>query len=98
MFRIKTLATMEEQACPKCKTTTYRNPQMRLMVNVCGHNLCESCVDLLFAKGSGACPECQVPLRRNNFRFQLFEDASIDREVDIRKRVLKYEFELYCTV
>ena len=62
---------------------------MKLLVNVCGHNLCESCVELLFAKGSGACPECATPLRRNNFRLQLFEDALIDKEVDIRKRVLK---------
>ena len=39
--------------------------------------------------GSGACPECQVPLRRANFRLQLFEDASIDKEVDIRRRILR---------
>ncbi len=99
---------MEDQACPKCKTTMYRNPQMRLLVNVCGHNLCESCVELLFAKGeggmtvalrsmwysrlfpgSGSCPECGMALRRTNFRFQLFEDAAIDRDVDIRRRVLR---------
>jgi len=94
-----------DQACPKCKTTLYRNPQMKLLVNVCGHNLCESCVELLFAKGetstlasifaltyrlgSGSCPECGIPLRRTNFRFQLFEDASIDKEVDIRRRLLR---------
>ncbi|KAJ8925567.1 hypothetical protein NQ315_009407 [Exocentrus adspersus] len=60
-----------------------------MMVNVCGHGLCESCVDLLFLKGSGACPECKIPLRRNNFRVQLFEDASVEKEVDIRKRVLR---------
>ena len=42
---------MEDQACPKCKTTFFRNPNMKLLVNVCGHNLCESCVDLLFVRG-----------------------------------------------
>lgn len=78
-----------DQVCPKCKTTKYRNPNMKLMVNVCGHNICESCVELLFVKGSGACPECNIPLRRTNFRLQLFEDASIDKEVDIRRRILK---------
>nr|SVE75969.1 EOG090X0BPM [Daphnia hispanica] len=77
------------QTCPKCKTTKYRNPAMILMVNACGHALCESCVELLFAKGSGACPECKCPLRRNNFRIQLFEDPAVDKEVDIRKRILK---------
>ena len=78
-----------DQTCPKCKTTKYRNPNMKLMVNVCGHNICESCVDLLFAKGSGSCPECNIPLRRTNYRLQLFEDATIDKEVDIRRRILK---------
>nr|CAG4646511.1 EOG090X0BPM [Macrothrix elegans] len=80
---------MDEQICPKCKTTKYRNPAMVLMVNACGHALCEACVELLFAKGSGACPECKIPLRRNNFRVQLFEDSAVDKEVDIRKRILK---------
>lgn len=40
-------------------------------------------------KGSGSCPECQVPLRRSNFRVQLFEDPVIEKEVDIRKRILR---------
>jgi len=78
-----------DQTCPRCRTTKYRNPNMKMMVNVCGHNLCESCVELLFVKGSGACPECNVALRRGNFRLQLFEDANVDKEVDIRRRILK---------
>lgn len=80
---------MDDQACPRCKTTKYRNPSLKLMVNVCGHTLCESCVDLLFLKGSGSCPQCMVPLRRNNFRIQLFEDPMVEKEVDIRKRILR---------
>ncbi|XP_059613598.1 CDK-activating kinase assembly factor MAT1 [Phlebotomus argentipes] len=80
---------MDDQVCPRCKTTKYRNPSLKLMVNVCGHTLCESCVDLLFLKGSGACPECNVPLRRSNFRIQLFEDPMVEKEVNIRKRILR---------
>ncbi|XP_067012346.2 CDK-activating kinase assembly factor MAT1 [Anabrus simplex] len=80
---------MDDQICPRCKTTKYRNPSLKLMVNVCGHALCESCVDLLFLKGAGSCPECNVPLRRSNFRVQLFEDSMVEKEVDIRKRVLR---------
>uniref|UniRef100_A0A1B6DUT4 CDK-activating kinase assembly factor MAT1 n=2 Tax=Clastoptera arizonana TaxID=38151 RepID=A0A1B6DUT4_9HEMI len=80
---------MDDQVCPRCKTTKYRNPSLKLMVNVCGHALCENCVELLFLKGSGSCPDCNVPLRRSNFRVQLFEDPSVEKEVDIRKRVLK---------
>lgn len=80
---------MDDQVCPRCKTTKYRNPSLKLMVNVCGHALCESCVELLFLKGSGSCPDCNVPLRRSNFRVQLFEDPVVEKEVDIRKRILR---------
>lgn len=59
------------------------------MVNVCGHALCDNCVELLFVKGSGACPQCSVPLRRGNFRLQIFEDSKVEKEVDIRRRILK---------
>ncbi len=62
---------------------------MELLVNVCGHGLCRSCVETLFPRGSGSCPECEVPLRRGDFKLQLFEDATIDKEVDIRRRILR---------
>lgn len=42
-----------------------------------------------FLLGSGSCPDCGVPLRRSNFRVQLFEDPFVEKEVDIRRRVLK---------
>lgn len=32
-------AEMDDQGCPRCKTTKYRNPSLKLMVNVCGHTL-----------------------------------------------------------
>ncbi|XP_059815941.1 CDK-activating kinase assembly factor MAT1 isoform X2 [Hypanus sabinus] len=80
---------MDDQGCPRCKTTKYRNPSLKLMVNVCGHTLCESCVELLFIRGSGNCQECGTALRKNNFRVQLFEDPTVDKEVEIRKKVLK---------
>lgn len=80
---------MDDQVCPRCKTTKYRNPSLKLLVNLCGHTLCESCVDLLFLKGAGACPECNVPLRRSNFRVQLFEEPKVEKEIDIRRRILR---------
>lgn len=78
-----------EQKCPRCKTSSYQNPNMKLMVNICGHRLCESCVDSVFLRPSAACPECGVALRRNQFRLQQFEDSHVEKEVDIRKRILK---------
>lgn len=80
---------MDDQGCPRCKTTKYRNPSLKLMVNVCGHTLCENCVDMLFVRGSGNCVQCDTPLRKSNFRLQLFEDPAVDKEVEIRKKVLK---------
>ncbi|NXA71774.1 MAT1 factor, partial [Thryothorus ludovicianus] len=80
---------LPDLGCPRCKTTKYRNPSLKLMVNVCGHTLCESCVELLFVRGAGNCHECDTPLRKSNFRVQLFEDPAVDKEVEIRKKVLK---------
>ncbi|XP_034051030.1 CDK-activating kinase assembly factor MAT1-like [Thalassophryne amazonica] len=54
-----------------------------------GHTLCENCVEMLFVRGSGTCVQCNTPLRKNNFREQLFEDPAVDKEVQIRKKVLK---------
>lgn len=62
---------------------------MKLMVNICGHRLCDACVDSVFSKPSAPCPECGIALRRNQFRQQQFEDSSVEKEVDIRKKILK---------
>lgn len=80
---------MDDIECPRCKTTKYRNPNLKLMVNLCGHALCENCVELLFVKGSAACPQCNTALRRTNFRVQIFEDSSVEKELDIRRRILR---------
>ncbi|KAA8582185.1 hypothetical protein FQN60_008925 [Etheostoma spectabile] len=50
---------------------------------------CENCVEMLFVRGSGNCVQCDTPLRKSNFRVQLFEDPTVDKEVEIRKKVLK---------
>lgn len=50
---------------------------------------CETCVEALFVKGSGSCPECGTALRKINFRVQLFEDPSTEKEIEIRKKILK---------
>lgn len=52
-------------------------------------------MELLFVRGSGACPQCQTPLRRSNFRLQLFEDAFIEKEVDIRKKIMKESVQFF---
>nr|CAG4636447.1 EOG090X0BPM [Eubosmina coregoni]SVE70010.1 EOG090X0BPM [Eubosmina coregoni] len=80
---------MDDLTCPRCKTTKYRKPDMVLMVNVCGHALCQECVEQIYVKGSGNCLECSYPLKKSNFRVQMFEDSNVDKEVSIRRKVLK---------
>ena len=50
---------------------------------------CELCVDAIFTRPSAACPQCGVPLRRSLFRVQQFEDDYVEKDVNIRKKVLK---------
>ncbi|GAV03891.1 hypothetical protein RvY_14259 [Ramazzottius varieornatus] len=78
---------MEWQTCPRCKSSKYRNPSLKLLVNECGHRLCDNCVEQLFVRGSGSCPQCNKPLKRSKFREQFFEDAEMDKEVDVRRRI-----------
>lgn len=80
---------MDDIMCPNCGTTKYRNPKLRLLINVCGHSFCEKCVEILFSRGSCLCYECRISLRRANFRYQKFDDPKVDKEVDIRKKVTK---------
>lgn len=59
------------------------------MINECGHSLCTSCVQLLFIRGQAPCPECGLNLKKTAFREQMFDDPMIDREVHIRKGVIR---------
>jgi CDK-activating kinase assembly factor MAT1 len=52
-------------------------------------------VDVLFTRPSAACPECGTPLRRSDFRVQQFEDLIVEKEVDVRKRIIKMYIILY---
>jgi len=75
--------------CPICKTIRYLNRDMVLQINPeCYHPMCSNCVARLFA-GPNQCPYpgCQKTLRRKDFRQAYFGDLTVEREVDIRRRV-----------
>ncbi|CAI7663699.1 unnamed protein product [Penicillium glandicola] len=81
----------EDEVCPVCKSSRYLNPDMRFLINPeCYHKMCESCVDRIFSSGPANCPVagCRKTLRKNRFRKQTFEDIGVEREVDIRRRVM----------
>ncbi|EMG46321.1 hypothetical protein G210_3440 [Candida maltosa Xu316] len=76
--------------CPICKTDKYLSPNMRFLINPeCYHKICESCVDRIFSLGPAPCPypKCGKILRKNKFKQQIFEDLSIEKEIDIRRKV-----------
>ncbi|KAL3436905.1 CDK-activating kinase assembly factor MAT1-domain-containing protein [Aspergillus tetrazonus] len=81
----------EDEVCPVCKSSRYLNPDMRFLINPeCYHKMCESCVDRIFSGGPANCPVagCHKTLRKQRFRKQTFEDINVEREVDIRRRVM----------
>ncbi|KAJ5095966.1 hypothetical protein NUU61_005322 [Penicillium alfredii] len=82
----------EDEVCPVCKSSRYLNPNMQFLINPeCYHKMCESCVDRIFSSGPSNCPVagCRKTLRKNRFRKQTFEDIGVEREVDIRRRVMQ---------
>ncbi|KAI5305812.1 hypothetical protein KEM56_003251 [Ascosphaera pollenicola] len=81
----------DDEVCPVCKSTRYLTVNLLFLINPeCYHKMCEACVDRIFSAGPTPCPipGCGKTLRKNRFRKQTFEDIGVEREVDIRKRVM----------
>lgn len=79
-----------EEQCPICKTLRYYNRSLVFLINPeCYHPLCDNCVNRLFESGPNQCPYvgCHKTLRKKGFREPTFSDLTVEREVDIRKRV-----------
>lgn len=77
--------------CPVCKTDKYLSPEIQFKINPeCYHKICDACVDRIFALGPSPCPypTCDKILRRNKFKAQVFDDLRVEKECDIRRRVL----------
>ncbi|CAO1633111.1 unnamed protein product [Parajaminaea phylloscopi] len=75
--------------CPNCKTDRFLNPRLKLLVSPCYHKLCTSCIDRIWSLGPAPCPECGNVCRKSQFGSQTFADLTVEREVDIRKRVAR---------
>ncbi|KKA30579.1 hypothetical protein TD95_001105 [Thielaviopsis punctulata] len=79
-----------EDICPVCKTSRYLNRDLEFLINPeCYHPMCANCVNRIFNDGPNQCPYagCNKTLRRKGFRPPWFNDLTIERECDIRKRV-----------
>ncbi len=80
-------ATQQHVACPVCKSDTYLTVEMKLLLSPCYHRICTACVDRLFSHGAAPCPVCGTLLRRSNFVTPIFEDAWVEKECRIRRRI-----------
>jgi len=83
------------RSCPKCKSNEYNKRDLVMMINECGHPICQSCVEHIFSRNANTCPYagCERVLKKNTFWQQLFDDPMIEKENFIRRRVLKvYNF------
>ncbi|KAK3945422.1 CDK-activating kinase assembly factor MAT1-domain-containing protein [Diplogelasinospora grovesii] len=83
-------ALSSDDMCPVCKTIRYLNKDMEFLIHPdCYHSMCSNCVNRLFNDGPNQCPYagCHKTLRRKGFRAPFFGDLSVEREVDIRRRV-----------
>ncbi|KAG9014985.1 TFIIH/NER complex subunit [Tulasnella sp. JGI-2019a] len=79
----------EDDVCPVCKSDRFLNPKLRLLVSSCYHRMCESCIDRLFTLGPAPCPICGRVLRKMAFIPQTFEDLAVEKEVAVRRRIVK---------
>ncbi|KAL6072261.1 CDK-activating kinase assembly factor MAT1 [Balamuthia mandrillaris] len=76
--------------CPICLNDAYLNPTMKLMLSVCQHRFCETCINRIFSTQSIlVCPVCNAPLRKTSFVTQSWEDRAMEKESAIRKRILR---------
>lgn len=79
---------MDDQ-CPVCKSDRYLNPKLRLLVSSCYHKMCESCIDRLYTLGPAPCPVCGKTLKKMTFIPQTFEDLVVEKEVAVRRKLVK---------
>ncbi|EFQ30811.1 CDK-activating kinase assembly factor MAT1 [Colletotrichum graminicola] len=76
--------------CPVCKTMRYLNKDLEFLINPeCYHPMCANCVARIFSDGPNQCPYagCHRTLRKKGFKSAYFGDLTVEREVDIRRRV-----------
>lgn len=43
----------------------------------------------MFANGSAKCYQCPTPLKRNNFKRQLFQDSQVEKDIQVRRDILR---------
>ncbi|KAI1384207.1 CDK-activating kinase assembly factor [Hypoxylon trugodes] len=81
---------LPDEFCPVCRRMRYLNADMEFLINPeCYHPMCSNCVTNIFGKGPAQCPyaSCTKTLRQRGFRSAFFRNLTVEREVDVRRRV-----------
>lgn len=79
---------MDDIECPRCKTKKSNNPMLKLQVNICGHALCTGCIEILFTTGTAKCYQCPTPLKKINFKSQLFQDSQVEKDTRFARDIM----------
>lgn len=75
--------------CPICQRDD-RTPVIKPMFSVCGHQVCEDCLKTLFRTVTQIqCPICRRPLKRADYSSKYLEEREVEKEIEIRKEVLR---------
>uniref|UniRef100_A0A0K0EDW8 MAT1 domain-containing protein n=1 Tax=Strongyloides stercoralis TaxID=6248 RepID=A0A0K0EDW8_STRER len=75
--------------CSNCKSQSDLNPSMKMMINICGHPICNYCVETIWARNSAPCRDCNKILKKHEFWEQQFDDPVIEKENYFRRKVKK---------
>jgi hypothetical protein len=81
----------DDYPCPIDGSRQRTTPGLRFKISSkCYHKICETCIDRVFASGKQNCPiaGCKFQLWKRDWRYQVFEDLAVEREVDVRRRVM----------
>merc|ERR1711976_312129 len=80
---------VKDKECRNCKSNDRNKPDLILKINICGHSLCDGCVNLIFRHEEALCPieGCGLRLKKAKFRDRKFEDEILDKEMNFRKLV-----------
>eukprot|EP00732_Lithocolla_globosa_P001673 Lithocolla_globosa_v1_NODE_884_length_3130_cov_89.921951.p2 type:complete len:144 gc:universal NODE_884_length_3130_cov_89.921951:1156-1587(+) len=78
-----------DETCQICLSSTYLEPTMKILVAPCCYKICEGCVKNHVAS-SKVCPGCRETHLKPEYLPQTFEDLGVEKEVRIRKKLMKW--------
>lgn len=72
-----------------CTNSSFLNPNLTLLTGPCGHKICTSCVESVFAQDRASCPSCGQKVSRSQYFQAAFDDITVETEIPIRKRIMR---------